>query len=93
MGTSTDFCALEHQLAPQAARYGELRLPVHVLYGDGDCLLDWQAHGQALADKVPQARLQVVAGAGHMLPITQPALTAEFLRRAAGDAFCATVRS
>ncbi|RYY53140.1 MAG: alpha/beta fold hydrolase, partial [Comamonadaceae bacterium] len=35
-GTSTDLCALEHQLAPQQARYGELRLPVHVLYGDAD---------------------------------------------------------
>ena len=93
VGTSTDFCALEHQMAPQEARYGELQMPVHVLYGDGDRLLDWQVHGKALADKVPQAHLQVVAGGGHMLPVTQPAVTAEFLRRAAGDAFCATVRS
>ncbi|QJW85710.1 alpha/beta fold hydrolase [Ramlibacter terrae] len=91
--TSTDLTALEHQLAPQEARYGELRLPVHLLYGDGDRVLDWKVHGQALAAKVPQARLQVVPGAGHMLPVTQPQLTAEFLRRAAGDAFCATVRS
>ncbi|MGV3572593.1 MAG: alpha/beta fold hydrolase [Ramlibacter sp.] len=93
LGTATDFCALEHQLAPQQARYGELRLPVHVLYGNADHALDWKVHGQALVDKVPQARLQVVPSAGHMLPVTQPQRTAEFLRRAAGDAFCATVRS
>ncbi|RYY96469.1 MAG: alpha/beta hydrolase [Comamonadaceae bacterium] len=86
-GTSTDFCALEHRIAPQEARYGELRLPVHVLYGDSDHVLDWKVHGQGLVDKVPQARLQLVPGAGHMLPVTQPARTADFLRDAAAAAF------
>lgn len=59
-------------------RYGELRLPVHVLFGRGDRLLDWRANGQALVDKLPDGRLRLVDG-GHMLPVTQPELTASFI--------------
>lgn len=86
--TSTDLCAVEHDLPAQQQRYGELRLPLHVLYGDGDRVLDWKVHGQALADKVAHARLEVVPGAGHMLPVSQPAATADFLRRAAVSVLC-----
>lgn len=86
--TSTDLCAVEHDLPVQQANYGALRLPVHVLYGDGDRVLDWQLQGQALADKLPQARLELVPGAGHMLPVTQPERTADFLRRAAARVLC-----
>jgi pimeloyl-ACP methyl ester carboxylesterase len=85
--TSTDLCALGQHLPAQQKRYGELRLPLHVLYGDGDLVLDWKLHGQGLADQVPQARLELIAGAGHMLPVTQPAATADFLRRAAAAAW------
>ncbi|HEY8358324.1 MAG TPA: alpha/beta fold hydrolase [Ramlibacter sp.] len=85
--SSADLCAVEHELPAQQERYGELRLPVHVLYGDADQLLDWRVHGQGLAAKVPQARLQVVPGAGHMLPVTQPRATADFLRAAAAAAW------
>lgn len=84
--TSTDLVAIEHALPLQVPRYGELRLPVHVLYGDGDRMLDWRVHGQGLADKVPHAVLEVLPGAGHMLPVTQPAATTAFLRRAAAAA-------
>jgi pimeloyl-ACP methyl ester carboxylesterase len=49
-----------------------------VLYGRDDRILDWKANGQALVDKVPGARLELVEG-GHMLPITQPAVTAAFI--------------
>jgi pimeloyl-ACP methyl ester carboxylesterase len=86
-GTSTDLVAIEEDLPAQELRYGELKLPLHVLYGDGDRVLDWKAQGQALADKVPQARLEVVPGAGHMLPVTRPERTAEFLGRAAASVF------
>jgi pimeloyl-ACP methyl ester carboxylesterase len=49
-----------------------------VLYGRDDRILDWKANGQALVDKVPGARLELVEG-GHMLPITQPGVTADFI--------------
>lgn len=62
------------------ARYGELALPVGVLYGRDDAILDWRTHGQAFVDRAPGAWLELVEG-GHMLPVTQPTVTAAFVER------------
>jgi pimeloyl-ACP methyl ester carboxylesterase len=88
LSASSDLQALPDHLPRVQARYPELRLPVHVLYGKDDRILDWQANGQALVDKVPGARLELIEG-GHMLPVTNPGATAEFiegaLRAASGN--------
>jgi pimeloyl-ACP methyl ester carboxylesterase len=75
---SADLQALAGHMPRIEGRYGELRLPVQVLFGRGDRLLDWRSNGQALVDKVAGARLQLVDG-GHMLPVTQPDVTAGFI--------------
>jgi surfactin synthase thioesterase subunit len=72
-------------------RYGELRVPVSVLYGKDDRILDWKANGQALVDKVPGARLELVEG-GHMLPITQVEGTAAFIETAVDNLSAGTPR-
>jgi pimeloyl-ACP methyl ester carboxylesterase len=82
LSASADLQALPERLPDQQARYGELRVPVSILYGKDDRILDWHAHGQALADKVEGARLELVAG-GHMLPVTHPDVTAAFIDAAA----------
>lgn len=81
LSASSDLQALPAYLPQVQARYPELRLPVHVLYGKDDRILDWKANGQALVDKVPGARLELVEG-GHMLPVTQPGVTADFIEGA-----------
>lgn len=81
LSASADMQALPAHLPLVQARYGELRLPVHVLYGKDDRILDWKANGQALVDKVPGAKLELVEG-GHMLPVTQAALSARFIEEA-----------
>jgi pimeloyl-ACP methyl ester carboxylesterase len=81
LSASADMQALPDQLPQVQARYAELRVPVHVLYGKDDQLLDWKANGKALVDKVPGARLELVEG-GHMLPVTQPGVTAAFIEAA-----------
>ena len=43
---------------------------------------DARVTNQALADKVPGSRLELVDG-GHMLPVTQPERTARFVEEAA----------
>jgi pimeloyl-ACP methyl ester carboxylesterase len=78
-GSSTDMCAVEDDLPRQEKRYEELRLPVFMLFGDADRVLDWKMQGEGLAAKVPQLKLELVPGAGHMLPVTRPAVTAEWL--------------
>jgi pimeloyl-ACP methyl ester carboxylesterase len=82
LGASADLQALPDSLPRQQERYADLRVPVHVLYGKDDRILDWKHNGQGLVDKVPGARLQLTEG-GHMLPITQPELCAEFIEAAA----------
>lgn len=85
LAASDDLRALPDCLPAQETRYGELQLPVSILYGKDDRILDWRAHGQALADKVRGARLELVEG-GHMLPITNPDATAAFIDAAAAQA-------
>lgn len=81
-GASVDMVAVEQDLPAQQERYAQLRVPVRVLYGEGDQVLDWRAQGEALVAKAPQAQLKVIPG-GHMLPVTQAAETAAWLEEAA----------
>ena len=90
LAASDDLRSLPDCLPAQQTRYGELDLPVTILYGRDDRILDPRAHGQALADEVRGARLQLIEG-GHMLPITNPEATAAFIL--AGAAACRNSRS
>ena len=69
------------EMAGIAARYRELQLPVSILYARGDNILGYELHGQQTAGEITGARLELTDG-GHMLPITQPELTAAFIQRA-----------
>ena len=71
LAASNDLQALPARLPLQQQRYGQLRLPLGILFGRDDRILDWRANGQALADKVAGARLELIDG-GHMLPVTRP---------------------
>lgn len=79
LAAAEDMGALPAALPGYSARYGELRMPVAVLFGRDDQVLSWREHGEALACKVPHAVLEVVSG-GHMLPVAQPDLTVRFIR-------------
>lgn len=91
LSASDDLQALPAAMAQLEPRYGELRLPVRILFGRDDRVLDWRANGQALADKAQHATLTLCDG-GHMLPVTQPQLTAAFIREAAVQRFGAAER-
>ena len=80
--TSSDLMALEGELEPMVARYPSLSVPVSILYARADNLLGYQLHGERTASEIPGGQIELVEG-GHMLPYTQPELTAAFVRRAA----------
>ncbi len=82
IAASRDMQAIPERLPAIQSRYHELRIPVQVLYGRDDRILSWKHNGQALVDKIPGAKLVLVDG-GHMLPVTQPELTADFIAAAA----------
>ena len=80
--TSTDLVAAREDMPSIVARYGELRIPVGILFGRGDRLLDYRKHGERTAVEIPHARLELMEG-GHMLPLTAPDRVASFVREIA----------
>jgi len=87
---STEINQVNKDLPHMVARYAQLTLPIGLIYGAQDKVLDLRKHGQALASKVPGLKLQVVEGCGHMLPITAServaALVEQVARRLPGHA-------
>ncbi len=82
---STDMMASLEDMPNLVARYHELEVPVHVLYGSDDRVLDAQLHGEGLRAQIPAADVEIVSG-GHMLPVTQPSLVAKWIERIAATA-------
>lgn len=83
---SEDLVALEGALPALVRHYAELWLPVGILYGTGDRVLDHRLYGIAVASKIPGAELELTEG-GHMLPLTAPDRSAAFVRGVAARAF------
>lgn len=81
-----DMQAVPDAMPGVMARYAAMQVPVSVLYGRQDRILDWKANGQALLAQLPGSTLELVEG-GHMLPVTQPELCARFIMQAAQNAW------
>lgn len=82
ISASTDLMAASDDLEHLRARHGDLRIPVGVLFGREDQVLDAEENGAALRDLIPGAHVEIVSG-GHMLPVTQSLATAVTIRRVA----------
>jgi pimeloyl-ACP methyl ester carboxylesterase len=83
--SSSDLIAVNEDLAQMVPRYPSLRVPIGMIYGRRDAILDWHAHGEAMNAALPALDLEIVDG-GHMLPVTRPDIVAAFLRRIAARA-------
>jgi pimeloyl-ACP methyl ester carboxylesterase len=79
--TSVDLLASNADLPAMIERYPSLRAPVSILFGTGDRILDYRAHGVAMKDAVPNLNLELISG-GHMLPVAHVEETTAFIRRA-----------
>jgi pimeloyl-ACP methyl ester carboxylesterase len=76
-----DLAALNADVARLRTRYRQLTLPVEILTGGADKIVDPAAHAFRLARAVPDAGFQVLAGVGHMLHHTQPEAVCAALER------------
>jgi pimeloyl-ACP methyl ester carboxylesterase len=94
VATCADIVAAPEDMPLLMQQYGSMRLPVSVLFGRNDAILDPNLHGAPLVAKLPGAELTLTDG-GHMLPITSPERTAEFISEAVarGLEVIETVRS
>ncbi len=65
-----------------SGRLGALRVPTTIIHGDQDQMLD-VANARQIAQLIPHARLELLPGAGHVLWLEQPELTARLIVQAA----------
>ncbi|MGO8737764.1 alpha/beta fold hydrolase [Rhodoblastus sp.] len=79
LAAASDLLTQPRELPGMARRYGALDLPIGVLYGEGDRLLDPERQGADFCAETPGAKLSRIAG-GHMLPLAHPAETEAFIR-------------
>jgi pimeloyl-ACP methyl ester carboxylesterase len=84
--TSADLMGINEDLSEMVKRYGEIRVPVAILYGKSDAILNLGEHGEAMKGKIAGLRLELVEG-GHMLPVTAAKVTAGFIRGEARRGF------
>ncbi len=79
IAASRDLAAVETVLPQMQQRYEDLQLPIGILYGREDRILNPQEQGEQLAARLDNAELTLIDG-GHMLPITQPEACLQFIK-------------
>ncbi|KJK00141.1 alpha/beta hydrolase [Burkholderiaceae bacterium 26] len=75
---SADLVSAPQDLPDMERRYASMTVPVDMLYGRGDRILNVKRQGEALKQKLDRVNLRIIEG-GHMLPVTQPALTTDWV--------------
>ena len=81
---SSDMVAVRDDLDDMVARYPRLAMPVGILYGTKDGILDPAVQGEPMVGTVPGLTLETVEGRGHMLPISATDRTVRFITEMAG---------
>lgn len=61
-----DVTALKSQVMGQQDRYPEIRMPVAIMAGDSDSVVSSTIHAMQLARKLPNARIDILRGVGHL---------------------------
>lgn len=85
--TVADFTALGEDLPALAKRYGSIDMPVGILFGDQDRVLDHAVHGLGMDGAISGIDIEIVEGVGHMLHYAALDQTERFIRRIARRAF------
>ena len=78
-GACCDIVAVNDDLPAMVGRYTTLDLPVGILYGADDRILDPKIQGEPMLGTVDGLTLAQVEGQGHMLPFTATERTARFI--------------
>ena len=76
-----DVAGLHGFVSRQAGRYGAIRVPTVIVSGDADRIVWTDLHSRSLEREIPEARLVVIPGMGHMPHWTAVDLIAEEIAR------------
>ena len=74
LANARDLVTLKEAVAGQAPRYAQIRTQVTVIAGDVDKTVSTSIHSRPFAATVPNARLIVLPGVGHMIQNAAPDL-------------------
>jgi pimeloyl-ACP methyl ester carboxylesterase len=74
LANAWDLVTLKEAVREQAPRYGEIKAPVVVISGDADKTVRTDIHSRPFAAAVPNARLIILPGVGHMVQNAAPEL-------------------
>ncbi|MGO9703478.1 MAG: alpha/beta fold hydrolase [Xanthobacteraceae bacterium] len=83
INASRDLMAAMEDLVHMQERYRHLTIPIGMLFGTGDRLLDHVKHGKALAAKIAELDLELIEGGGHMVPISSADRAVALIKRVA----------
>jgi pimeloyl-ACP methyl ester carboxylesterase len=72
LANAWELVGLKAAVAEQARRYPEIKLPVVVITGDSDATISPSRHSRAFTAAVPNAKLIVLPGVGHMVQYAAP---------------------
>jgi pimeloyl-ACP methyl ester carboxylesterase len=74
LANARDLVTLKQAVEEQAPRYGEITAPVTIISGDLDKTVSTVIHSRLFARAVPNAKLIVLKGVGHMVQNAEPDL-------------------
>jgi pimeloyl-ACP methyl ester carboxylesterase len=74
LANARDLVTLKAAVAEQAPRYGNIAAPTVVITGDSDKTVSPNIHSRPFAAAVPNAKLIVLSGVGHMVQNAAPEL-------------------
>lgn len=80
-----ELASADADLIAIADRYGSVKLPIALLYGREDQVVDPAIDGERAVAAITSATLEMTDG-GHMLPVAHPQAAAAFIRKVAGRA-------
>jgi pimeloyl-ACP methyl ester carboxylesterase len=76
LANARDLVTLKRAVAEQASRYGDIKVPVTIISGDVDKTVSTAIHSLPFAAAVPQTKLIVLPGIGHMVAQAAPDVVA-----------------
>ncbi|MBV9984179.1 alpha/beta hydrolase [Bradyrhizobium sp.] len=76
LANARDLITLKQAVVEQAPHYGDIKVPVTIISGDADKTVSTRIHSQPFAAAVPQTKLIVLPGVGHMVAQAAPDLVA-----------------
>lgn len=85
--TASDIVAIEKDLPDIETRYGEIAMPVAIMYGTADRVLSHKRHGLPMRDRIAGLDFELIEGQGHMLQFMASERVAAMIKRVAAKAF------